>query len=117
MGTFTQQITFIGPSGQEAETLEALVDTGSSFTTVAAPVLERLGVVPRRTVNLRLANGQVERRALGEVNVELDGMAGTIVCLFGDSEAPALIGAHTLQAFLLAVDPVQERLVPVEGYF
>jgi len=30
--------------------------------------------------------------------------------------ALAVIGAHTLKGFLLGVDPVGQRLVPVEGY-
>lgn len=117
MGTFTHPITLMAPSDGAAETIEALVDTGSTFASVPAPVLERLGVVSHRTVTLRLADGQLERRRLGEVKVELDGVEETILCAFGEPGSPAVIGAHTLEAFLLAVDPVEGRLVPVEGYW
>ncbi len=114
MGTFTHPITLIGPAGQR-ETLEALVDTGATFTSVPSEVLERLGVRPHRRVRLQLANGRVEERPIGRVEAELDGLEGFIYCVFSPPGAPAVIGAHTLEGFLLAVNPVSQRLVPVEG--
>ena len=38
-----------------------------------------------------------------------------IVCVFAAPEAPAVIGAVTLELFLLGVDPVEKRLVPIEA--
>lgn len=116
MGTFTHAITLIASSGG-SETVEALVDTGSTFTSVPATVLERLGVRRGRRVRLRLANGQIQECQLGAVMAELDGQRETILCIFGEPGWPAVIGAHTLEAFLLAPDPVEKRLVPVEGWF
>ena len=77
MGTFTHSITLISDSGR-TETVEALVDTGATFTAVPAAVLEQLGVVPDYTVSLRLANGQIDRVSIGEVRAELDGVRHTI---------------------------------------
>lgn len=115
MGTFTHPITLNSPSGEESQTLEALVDTGAMFTTIPAPVLERLGVKPFDTIPVRFANGEIERWDIGEVAAELDGRRRPILCLFGSSDAPPLIGCHTLEAFLLAVDPVEQKLVPKEA--
>lgn len=92
-----------------------MFDTGATFTSVPAPVLERLGVKPQRTVRLRLANGEVVEHQVGEVVAELDGVRATVICVFGPAEAPPLIGAHTLEAFLLAVDPVEQRLIPIDA--
>ena len=118
MGTSTHPISLYSLTGSTAETLDALVDTGSSFTTVPAPVLERLGVRPFATAKLRLANGQVVERDIGEVPVELDGLQRrTVVCVFGDRDASPLIGAQTLETFLLGVDPDRQRLLPVEGWW
>ena len=117
MGTFTHSITLLSASGEDTETVEALVDTGSTFTIVPAPILERLRVVPERTVALRLANGQLEHRSIAEVRAALDGVGHTILCVFGEPGSPAVIGAHTLEGFLLGVDPVEGRLVPIEGYW
>jgi hypothetical protein len=53
---------------------------------------------------------------LGRVNAELEGLEENILCVFGSEDAPALIGAHTLESFLLGVDPISERLIPREGW-
>ncbi len=115
MGTFFHPITLTAPSGA-SETLEALVDTGAAFTTVPAPVLERLGIRPHRTAKLRLADGHLVEWRLGWVTAEIDGLQEEILCVFGSPDAPPAIGAHTLETFLLGVDPVEQRLVPKEGY-
>jgi len=113
--TFFHPITLIGPSGA-SEALEALVDTGAMFTTIPAPILERLGVRPFDTIPVRFANGQTGAWPIGLVEAELDGRRRPILCLFGSPDAPPIIGARTLEAFLLAVDPVEEKLVPNEAY-
>lgn len=115
MGTFLHTITLTAASGA-SETLEALVDTGAMFTTVPAPILNRLGVKPFRTVPVRFANGQVEEWPMGQVEAELEGERTPILCLFGSADAPPLIGCHTLEAFLLTVDPVQQKLVRKEAF-
>ena len=115
MGTFTHTITLMAPSGDTAETLEAIVDTGATFTVIPAPMLERLGVMPERVIRIRLADGTTVERALGTVRARLNGTEDAIHCLFGGPEDPAVIGAHTLEGFLLAVDPVEMRLVPVDA--
>ncbi len=116
MGTFTHKITLISASGQESETLEALVDTGAMFTAVPAPLLERLAVTPIRTMPVRFASEQTEEWRLGQVEAELDGQRMPILCLFGSPDAPPLIGAHALEAFLLTVDPIEQKLVPKEAF-
>lgn len=115
MGTFFHPITLIGPSG-ERETLEALVDTGASFTTVPASVLERLGVRPHRSMRFRLADGRLADWPLGWVTVEIDGQREQSIVAFGPEDSPPLLGVHTLQSMGLGVDPVEHRLVPREGF-
>src|SRR2546422_7356480 len=117
MGTFFHPITLIGANGH-TETLDALVDTGSTFTTIPRPILERLGVRRFTRTRLRLATGQVVEADLGEVLAELDGLdRRTVFCAFGEPGAAALIGAHALEGFMLGVDPDQKRLVPLEGWW
>ena len=116
MGTFAYTITLVSASGDTLETVEALVDTGATFTSVPTPVLERLGVEPERTVRLRLANGQIEERPLGTVRAELNGTQSTIPCVFGQPGEPSVIGAVTREIFLLSVDPVEQKLVPAIGF-
>ena len=115
MGTFTHPITLISPAGDRTETLAGLVDTGATFSSVPAQVLTGLGVSPQRTIRLRLADRRIIQHDVGELLAELDGTRRTIICIFGPPDAPPLIGEHTLEAFLVAADPVEQRLVPVEA--
>ncbi len=115
MGPFTHPITLHPASGNATEALDALVNTGSTFTSIPSPILERLGVEPHRSVTLRLADGRVEEQAVGRVLADLNGEAEFIICVFADPDAPSIIGTHTLEVFLLGVDPVEQRLAPVEA--
>lgn len=115
MGIFTHTITLISASGDTREMVEPLVDTGSIFTVIPTPPLERLGMRPFRTMPVRFANGHVQQWSLGQMEVELDGQCAPILCFFGSSDAPPLIGAHMLEALLLTVDPVEKKLVPKEA--
>ena len=115
MGTFFYPITLIGPSGRR-RTVEALVDTGATFTSVPADILEELGVEPRRQVNLRLADGSTHTQPLGRVVAELDETEEITFVIFGDPGSPSTIGAVTLETFLLGVDPAGKRLVPVAAW-
>lgn len=115
MGIFYRPITLIGPTGAR-ETLEAMIDTGALFTVIPAPVTERLGVTPFDAIPVRFANGETARWPLAELDAELEGHHRPILCLLGSPEVPPLIGAHTLEAFLLTVDPVEQKLVPKRAY-
>lgn len=114
MGTLFHHITLIGPTGA-SETLDGMVDTDAMFTVIPAPILERLGVRPFRTMPVRFANGHVEQWPVGQLDAELQGTRMPILCLFGSPDPPPLIGAHTLAAFLLPVDVVERKLVPKEA--
>lgn len=65
---------------------------------------------------MRLADGRVHEQMLGWADVRLDGQREPSPVLFGEEEAPATIGAVTLEIMLLGVDPVAQRLVPVIGW-
>ncbi|GBD13236.1 UvrABC system protein B [bacterium HR24] len=114
MGVFSHPLTIRGPRGEE--TLEALVDTGASFSAFPASLLERLGVRPHRVMRFRLADGREAEWRLGWARVEVLGLEEQVLVAFAPDDAPPLIGAHTLQSLGLTVDPVEHRLVPKEGY-
>lgn len=115
MGTFTHPITLIGPTGQR-RTVDALVDTGSTFTSVPKDILLELGIEARREVNLRLADGTSHTQQLGRLMIQLDGVEEITFVVFGEPSSPSIIGAVTLETLLLGIDPVAQRLVPVEGW-
>lgn len=97
------------------ESVEALADSGSSFTVVPADILQRLGVEPTRTVSCELADGRFVESDIGEARTRIGDSDSVTLVLFGRDGEPSLLGAHDLEAHLLAVDPVNERLVPVHA--
>jgi clan AA aspartic protease len=113
VGSFLYTIHLIGPNGEE--TVEALVDTGATYTYLPRPMLERLGVQPTRTSRFALADGRIAEYELGWVRIRVDGQEDATLCIFGDADAEPLIGAFTLEEFLLGVDPVNQTLIPVVG--
>jgi aspartyl protease family protein len=115
MSTFFHPITLIGTNGRR-ETVDALIDTGATFTAMPRDLLLQLGLRPERQVRLRLADGRAHLQELGYISVELDGIDGPTYVLFGEPGSPPAIGAITLEAFLLGVDPIMQRLVPVDGW-
>ena len=113
MGTFRYPITIYSADGTQARMVEALVDTGATYTWIPRPVLEGLGHRPAFRQKLQLANGAVIERDGAEAVVEIDGARRTTVVIFGDPSSAPLLGAVTLEQFSLAPDPVARRLVPV----
>lgn len=115
MGTFRVNVEIGDPAGQRYEPVEVLVDTGATYTTVPRTLLERLGVTPHARDVFMLADGRRMERDIGRAWVRIDGRAEMTLVVFGEPEAPALLGAYALEGLRLAADPVGRRLVPVPG--
>jgi len=115
MGTFRYPIVLYSRDGTWERRVDALVDTGATYTWVPRPILEELGYKPSFKRRLRLADGKVIERDGCEVVAEIDGNRLTTIAIFGDPGSEALLGAVTLEQFSLAPDPVSKRLVPVEA--
>jgi len=101
MGTFFRPITIVGPDGEEA--VNALVHTGADFTTLSAPLLQRLGVKPFKDARMRLAGGSTAVWSLGRVTSRINGEEGPDICIFGSPDSPPVIGGYTLEGMLLGV--------------
>lgn len=115
MSTFGILFEVGDPAGSRFVPLEGLVDTGATFTVVPRPVLEGLGIRPSRQAAFSLGNGQVVNYEVGEARVRLGGLEGPTYVVFGEPGTEPLVGALTLEGFLLGVDPVNETLIPVTG--
>ena len=115
MGTFSVPIAIGDPQGENWVELDALVDTGASIVSVPASLLIDLGVKPAAQHRFRFAQGGVRNMDIGEARIRVDGLeTGTLVA-FNDEGTPPLLGALALEALFLGVDPVGQRLVPVDG--
>jgi predicted aspartyl protease len=95
--------------------LELLVGTGATYTVIPSRVLEALEVKPVRMVRLRLADGRIVERPLGEVSIDIEGYtASATPVVFGD-EGVYLLGSVTMEQLGLAPDPIARRLRPTEA--
>ena len=110
MGTFSVPVTVGNPDPAARETVDALVDTGSTFSVMPASLLRRLGIEPTWARRLRLANGEVEVRQTGMAFFEVDGMEGAARVVFGP-ENLHILGATTLEDLSFVVDPINRRLI------
>jgi predicted aspartyl protease len=55
------------------------------------------------------------QRQIGQTWIRLEGEEYIAPVVFGDENAHPLLGAVTLEIFRLGIDPVQMRLIPVDG--
>ena len=88
---------------QRIREVEATVDTGAAYTTLPASILHDLGITPM---------GRRTDMDIGRAWATIDGQSEITLVVFGEDDAPALLGAYTLEGLGLAVDPIAQRLVP-----
>ncbi|MCY4069555.1 MAG: hypothetical protein OXE79_10710 [Acidimicrobiaceae bacterium] len=114
MGTFSCPLRLTNMDSDLSATVDATVDTGAFYTQAPAETLRRIGVRPFDSFIFRLADGRNVRRDVGRAWASVNGAKEVTLVVFGDDEAPALLGAYTLEGLNLAVDPVHQRLLPIE---
>jgi aspartyl protease family protein len=112
VGTFQVQLEVAGPSRERFLPIDALLDTGSTYTVLPRALLRDLGVAVLRSARFLLADGSEAELDVGRAWVRFGGREEYTLVVFGDQ---ALLGAVTLEELLLAPDPVGGRLVPVPG--
>ena len=115
METFNVPISISDRNGARWTTLDALVDTGASITSVPASILRELGVEPLTTQSFRFAQGETRQMDVGQTWLRVEGREIVTLVLFNEEGTPPLLGALALEGVLMSVDPVARRLVPVEG--
>jgi predicted aspartyl protease len=117
MGTFRALVEIGDADGATWEPVDALVDTGATYTTVPVALLDRLGVRPHARIAFLLADGREIEEDIGRTWVRIGDRAEVTVVVFGAPGSPVLLGAYALEGLRLAADPVNRRLVPVPRLF
>ena len=101
------------PLTDESVVVESLVDTGATFTTIPANIGERLKLQPVTKRRVRTADGKVELLESYLLIEVLDEKTTTPV-LISEGLDSVLIGALTLEALALKVDPRTGKLEKTE---
>ena len=114
MSTFSVDIEVSNREGTQSLVLDALVDTGAFYTLVPAPLLNDLGVSPEWKESFRLADGRVVELDVAEAVVGYNGGRRTTPVAFGPDDCDPLLGAFTLEAFALKVDPRSQQLTHID---
>ena len=115
MGLFTWPFEIGNLSGDNFEWVEGLVDTGATYSLVAADTLYRLGVEPTETIEFDLADGSTIERKVGDARARVEGKEVITAVIFGEEGDSALLGVYTLERTGLAVDPHGRHLIPVRA--
>ena len=95
------------------EELELLVDSGAIYSVVPSRILRKLGIRPLATQEFRLADGSAITRKKGIALFKYQGAVGGADVIFGEKGDSLLLGAFTLEALGLALDPLRRELHPL----
>ena len=113
MGTVFATIEVGDLQGRNFQRVEVEVDTGSTYTALPREMLQALGVASERTIASRLADGSEQPVQVGYARIRLEGAELITPVIFAEEGEPSLLGVITLEDALLAVDPVNNELIPV----
>lgn len=113
MGVFEVVVQIANPfSPNRVLSLQVLVDTGATLTSLPRILLESIGVIPGMRRTFVLADGRKVERETGAVVATLNGVTMPIPVMFAESDDAAVLGATALEILGFAVDPVEKKLVP-----
>jgi len=117
MAVFSAKLTIWNPAQpSRSEEIEAMVDTGASYTWISGSRLTGLGIQPTRRVTFQTIEGRMIERDMAPVFVRVDGYTGGDTVVLAEPGDHQVLGAHTLESLGLTVDPVKKALVPNVGF-
>ena len=114
VGIFSVDFSIRHKNGTQPRFLNGVVDTGSSFVIIPEQILNEMGVAKDEEALFRLADGSVREMFLGETLLDWQGRTKTVQVVFGPDLRKVLLGAMALEAFGLAADAKNHRLIPAE---
>ena len=115
MGHFRVRVGVGRASGERLVPIDALVDTGATYTWIPRGALESLGVSAEEERRFVLADGREVRYPIAWIKIKIGDRVQPTIAVFGEPGSEPILGVVTLEEFLLAADPVSRRLIPVPG--
>lgn len=115
MGTFYVEIEAGDPTGERWVTLDALVDSGASRSSLPSSILRDLGVDATRQKHFRFAQGEVRPMGVGQTYIRVEGEEFITDFIFNEEGTIPLLGALALESAQLLIDPDGQRLIPTYG--
>jgi predicted aspartyl protease len=93
--------------------LEFLIDSGAIYSVVSRTILNDLGIAPIARQEFRLASGVKIVREKGVAVFRYGDRVGGADVIFGEEGDLQLLGAFTLEALGLGLDPLKRELIPL----
>lgn len=95
------------------ERIQFLVDSGAVYSVVPRAILDRLGIQVLARQEFRLADGSKVSRDKGVAIFKYGDQVGGADVIFGEEGDSTLLGAFSLEALGLALDPLRRELKPL----
>ena len=112
MGLTFLEIEVGNPSApDDTRKIEFLIDSGAIYSVVPRAILEELGIRPLARQEFRLASGGKIVRDKGVAIFRYGDRVGGADVIFGEEDDMQLLGAFTLEALGLALDPMKRELM------
>ena len=100
------------PEGGDLTEVSAVVDTGAHHTMLPESLLSQLHIEPLVHRDFGFADGASETLGVGQARISWQDEEWVCPVIFGP-EGKYLLGATTIEAFDLAVEPSKQQLVPI----
>jgi len=114
MGLTVLEVEVGNPADPEVtEKIEFLIDSGAIYSVVPTPILQNLGIEPLGEQEFRLADGSKIVRKKGIALFKYGDQRGGADVIFGEEGDSNLLGAFTLEALGLVLDPLRRELKPL----
>src|SRR3972149_2126972 len=114
MSSFEVAITISTLDGQRRVETRALVDTASTLVVIPPSLARRLELIPLAQERFRLGNEEPIDLPVTNALITVEGRTTAARVAIGPAEGTPILGVTVLELLALAVDPLRERLIPVE---
>ena len=115
MGVFSVGISIGDMDRQQWADMYATVDTGAFMLSMPDSLLRSIGVSPSFTQNVRMADGSTRDMEIGHAWLRLNGREAITYFAFNEEYGTPLLGSLALETLRLYVDPVEQRLIPMDS--
>jgi len=110
MGMTKVSLKIKNPESKAFAQGDFLVDSGAVYTVIPLALVKKLKLKPSFLREFILADGKKVRRDVGSVIIGFGSEEISSPAVLGEKNDSALLGAITLEAFGLALDPFQRKL-------
>ena len=116
MGIFSVLISIGDNECQKWIDISATVDTASFVSSAPGSVLWDLGLTPTMNHPFRMADGTSRNMDVAYTWIRVNGREVMTHLAFNEEYTSPLLGSLALETLLMAVDSVEERLIPLASF-